>query len=62
MRSRLTTSPSGSMPKPSNSTTVDCPLSTRPSSVSGSGARFASSGSTCTRTVAESASEGAPVV
>ena len=31
------------MPKPSNSTSVDCPLSTRPSSVSAAGARLASS-------------------
>ena len=62
MRSSVTTSPSGSMPKPSNSMSADCPLRTRPSSVSAVGARLASASITCTRTSAVSASAGAPVV
>ena len=62
MRSSVTTSPSGSMPKPSNGMVVDWPLRTRPSSVAASGERLASSASTRMRTVAVSASKGAPVV
>lgn len=62
IRSRTTESPSGSVAKPSKSMLVVPPLSTRPSSVSGSGARLDSAPSTVMRTVASSHSEGVPVV
>ena len=62
IRSSRTTSPSGSIPKPSKGIVVDSPLSTRPDSRVGSGSRFVSSATTRTRTVAMSPSTGAPVV
>ena len=61
MLSSRTTSPSGSMPNPSNGIETDSPLATRPDSREGSGSRFVSSETTRTRTVPRSPSAGAPV-
>ena len=62
MLSSRTTSPSGSMPNPSNGIVVDSPLPTRPDRRRGSGSRLASGAVTCTRTVATSPRVGDPVV